>query len=35
VQAVLDHLRIELDAAMALTGRTSVKDLDATLVQRA
>jgi len=35
VQAVLDHLRIELDAAMALTGRTSIKDLDASLVQRA
>jgi len=35
VQAVLDHLRVELDAAMALTGRTSLKDLDATLVQRA
>ncbi len=35
VQQVLEHLRIELDAAMALTGRTSVKDLDTTLVQRA
>ena len=35
VQQVLEHLRIELDGAMALTGRTSLKDLDATLVQRA
>ena len=35
VEEVLEHLRIELDAAMALTGRTSVKDLDTTLVQRA
>ncbi len=35
VQQVLEHLRIELDAAMALTGRTSIKDLDTTLVQRA
>lgn len=34
VRAVLDHLRMELDTAMALGGRARVKDIDALLVQR-
>ncbi len=34
VRAVMDHLRTELDTAMALAGRARVKDIDARLVQR-
>jgi isopentenyl diphosphate isomerase/L-lactate dehydrogenase-like FMN-dependent dehydrogenase len=35
VQAVLDHLRMELDLAMALAGCASIDDVTADLVQRA
>src|SRR2546428_4512140 len=34
VQAVLGQLRTELDTAMALVGRATVKDIDASLVVR-
>ena len=34
VRAVLDQLRTELDTAMALTGRATVKDIDANVVVR-
>jgi 4-hydroxymandelate oxidase len=34
VQAVLDHLHKELSLVMGLTGRTRMKDIDASLVQR-
>ena len=35
VRAVLDELRTELDTAMALAGRATVKDIDSSLVLRA
>jgi isopentenyl diphosphate isomerase/L-lactate dehydrogenase-like FMN-dependent dehydrogenase len=35
VRAVLAHLQMELDTAMALAGRTTVKEIDASVVQRA
>jgi 4-hydroxymandelate oxidase len=35
VRAVLEHLRTELDTAMALAGRATVKGIDASVVQRA
>lgn len=34
VRAVLDHLRMELETAMALVGRASVAQIDASLVQK-
>ncbi len=35
VRAVLEHLHTELDTAMALAGRATVKEIDASVVQRA
>jgi len=35
VRAVLEHLRMELDLAMALAGRTTIESIDRTVVQRA